>query len=115
MEDITQTEAQETHSDTAGKLTSYVERLERLLDEIDALKDSLKDLKAEIKSDGFNVKAVERVVAFRRNKGAADKEAEFINDVLLYAHVTGTPLDVDTGVGDNAVTNSDNGHREGAC
>jgi hypothetical protein len=48
----------------------------------------------EIKNDGFNVKAVERIVAFRPSKDAADKEAEFINDVLLYAQVTGTPLDV---------------------
>ncbi|MEO5375532.1 MAG: DUF2312 domain-containing protein [Alphaproteobacteria bacterium] len=83
--------------DTAAKLTAYVERVERLLDEIDQLKDGLKDLKAEIKADGFNVKAVDRVVAIRRSKGAADKEAEFINDVLLYAHVTGTRLDVEIG------------------
>jgi len=84
---------------TASKLTSYVERLERMLDEIDQLKDGLKDLKAEIKSDGFNIKAIDRVVAIRRSKGAADKEAELINDVLLYAHATGTPLDVEMGDG----------------
>ena len=83
--------------DTTSKLTSYVERLERLLDEIDQLKDGLKDLKAEIKGDGFNVKAVDQVVAIRRSKDAADKEAEFINDVLLYAQVTGTRLDVELG------------------
>jgi uncharacterized protein (UPF0335 family) len=86
----------DTHSQTSDKLKSYVERLERLLDESDALKDAVKDLRTEIKGDGFNVKAVERIVAFRRNKDAADKEAEFINDVILYAHVTGTPLDVVT-------------------
>jgi uncharacterized protein (UPF0335 family) len=86
----------DTHSQTSDKLKSYVERLERLLDESDALKDAVKDLRGEIKGDGFNVKAVERIVAFRRNKDAADKEAEFINDVILYAHVTGTPLDVVT-------------------
>ncbi|VBB69347.1 hypothetical protein RIEGSTA812A_PEG_820 [invertebrate metagenome] len=84
--------------DTALKLSAYIKRLERLLDEIDVLKDSLKELKAEIKSDGFNVKAVERVVACGRNKEAADKEAEFINDVLLYAYVTGMPLDIDQGM-----------------
>ncbi|CAK0766424.1 GapR-like DNA-binding domain-containing protein [uncultured Gammaproteobacteria bacterium] len=84
----------EQHNTTGDKLKSYVERLERMLDEIDGLKESLKDLKGEIKSDGFNVKAVERVVALRRNSDAADREAEFINDVILYAHVTGTPLDV---------------------
>lgn len=82
------------HGQTTDKLKSYVERLERLLDESDALKDAIKDLRGEIKSDGFNVKALERIVAFRRNQDAADKEAEFINDVILYAHVTGTPLDV---------------------
>ncbi len=86
----------DTHGQTSDKLKSYVERLERLLDESDGLKDAIKDLRTEIKGDGFNVKAVERIVAFRRNKDAADKEAEFINDVILYAHVTGTPLDVVT-------------------
>jgi uncharacterized protein (UPF0335 family) len=84
----------EAHGQTTDKLKSYVERMERLLDELDALKDGIKDLRNEIKGDGFNVKAVERIVAFRRNKDAADKEAEFINDVILYAQVTGTPLDV---------------------
>ena len=84
----------DTHGQTTDKLKSYVERLERLLDEVDALKDSIKDLRGEIKNDGFNVKAVERIVGFRRSKDAADKEAEFINDVILYAQVTGTPLDV---------------------
>ncbi len=92
MEDLTHASLP---PDTAMKLSAYIKRLERLLEEMDLLKDSLKDLKAAIKSDGFNVKAVERVVACGRNKEAADKEAEFINDVLLYASVTGTPITID--------------------
>ena len=84
----------EAHGQTTDKLKSYLERMERLLDEMDGIKDAIKDLRGEIKNDGFNLKALERIVAFRRNKDAADKEAEFINDVILYAHVTGTPLDV---------------------
>jgi uncharacterized protein (UPF0335 family) len=64
------------------QLTAYAERLERILDEIESLKDGLKDLKAEIKSSGFNVRALERIVAIRRND-TADQEAEFLNDVLL--------------------------------
>ena len=91
----------DSQQDTNAKLTSYDERLERVLDEIDQLKDGLKDLKAEIKGDGFNVKAVDRVVAIRRSKGAADKEAELINDVLHYAHATGTRLDVELGDGND--------------
>jgi uncharacterized protein (UPF0335 family) len=75
------------------QLTAYAERLEHILDEIESLKDGLKDLKAEIKSSGFNVRALERIVAIRR-KDTADKEAEFLNDVLLYAHATGTHIDL---------------------
>lgn len=86
----------DAHGQTTDKLKSYVERLERLQDEADALKDAIKDLRGEIKNDGFNVKAVERIVAFRRKDGTADKEAEFINDVILYASVTGTPLMIAT-------------------
>ncbi len=76
------------------KLISYAERMERLLDDIDALKDDLKDLKAQIKGDGYNVPALTRLVAIRRNKRRADLEAELLNDLILYAHATGTPLDI---------------------
>ena len=78
----------------AEKLTALLERMEHLLDEIDGLKDDLKDLKAQAKDEGFNVAALVRLVAIRRNKGRVDQENEFLNDLLLYAHATGTPLDI---------------------
>lgn len=81
------------------KLAAYADRVERLLDEIDGLKDDLKDLKAQIKNDGFNVQALSKLVAIRRQKGRADREAELLNDLLLYAHATGMPLDVVVGGG----------------
>jgi uncharacterized protein (UPF0335 family) len=76
------------------QLSAFADRLERLLDDIDALKADLKDLKAQIKAEGYNVQALSRLVAIRRQKGRADREAEFLNDLILYAHATGTPLDV---------------------
>jgi uncharacterized protein (UPF0335 family) len=79
------------------QLTAFADRLERLLDEIDGLRGDVKDLKAQIKNEGFNVKALTRLVAIRRQKGRADSEAEFLNDLILYAHATGTPLDVNAG------------------
>lgn len=91
----------ESTTSAAEMLTSYADRIERLMDEIDGLKDDLKDLKAEVKASGFNVKAVDKLVAIRRNKGTADKEAEFLNDLMLYAHATGTPLDVEMPRHDN--------------
>lgn len=76
------------------KLTAYTERMERLLDEVDALGADLKELKAEIKNDGYNVRALVRLVACRRSKKTAKVEVELLNDLLLYAHATGTQLDV---------------------
>jgi uncharacterized protein (UPF0335 family) len=78
----------------AEKLTALLERMEHLLDEIDALKDDLKDLKAQARDEGFNVAAVVRLVAMRRNKQLASQENELLNDLVLYAHATGTPLDI---------------------
>ncbi|MBK8175290.1 MAG: DUF2312 domain-containing protein [Rhodospirillales bacterium] len=83
------------HGSAAGeKLTAYSERMERLLDEMDTMKEDLKQLKAEIKSDGFNVRALTKLVTIRRNKRTAEVEAELLNDLMLYAHATGTPLDL---------------------
>jgi uncharacterized protein (UPF0335 family) len=58
----------------AEKLTALLERMEHLLDEIDGLKDDLKDLKAQARDEGFNVAAVVRLVAMRRNKQLASQE-----------------------------------------
>ena len=88
----------------AEKLTTLLERMEHLLDEIDGLKDDLKDLKGQAKDEGFNVAALVRLVAIRRNKGRVDQENEFLNDLLLYAHATGTPLDI-AFVDDSAAAN----------
>ena len=78
----------------AEKLTALLERMEHLLDEIDGLKDDLKDLKGQAKDEGFNVAALVRLLAIRRNKDRVDQENEFLNDLVLYAHATGTPLDI---------------------
>lgn len=77
----------------ADKLTAFLERMEHLLDEIDALKDDLKDLKVQARDEGFNVAALVRLVAIRRNKRRASQENELLNDLVLYAHATGAPLD----------------------
>ena len=75
------------------------------LEGIDGIKDDLKDRKAQAKEEGFNVSALVRPVAIRRNKGRVDQENELLNDLLLYAHATGTPLDI-AFVDDSAAANS---------
>lgn len=81
-------------TNAGDKLTTYSERMERLLDDMDNLKEDLKELKAEIKNNGFNVRALSKLVTIRRNKRTAEIEAELMNDLVLYAHATGTPLDL---------------------
>lgn len=76
------------------QLTAYIERIENLMEEIDGLKDDLKDLKAEAKGNGFNVQALTKLVAIRRNKRRAELESELLNDLVLYAHAIGMPLDL---------------------
>lgn len=82
------------NTEAGEKLRSYADRMERLMEEIDGLKDDLKDLKTQAKSDGFNIQALVRLVAIRRNKRRLEIEAELLNDLVLYAHATGTPFDV---------------------
>lgn len=82
------------NTEAGEKLRSYADRMERLMEEIDGLKDDLKDLKLQAKGEGFNVQALQRLVAIRRNKQRLEGEAELLNDLVLYAYATGTPLDV---------------------
>ena len=89
------------------QLTAYIERIERLMEEIDGLKDDLKDLKAEVKGNGYNVQAVTKLVASRRNKRRAEMEAELLNDLVLYAHAIGMPLDLVMPVDDEPAPVSD--------
>jgi uncharacterized protein (UPF0335 family) len=93
-----------TDGNTSGaeKLKAYVERIENLLDEIDGLKDDLKDVKAQARDDGYNVLALVKLISIRRNKRNASRETELLNDLVLYAHATGTPLDFAFGEDDFA-------------
>lgn len=84
----------EVAADAAGKLNSYLNRIERLLGEIEELNDSLKDLKAEVKADGFNVRAVVKLVKLLQRKEKLEQESSDINDLVIYAHAAGVPLDV---------------------
>lgn len=51
---------------SAGQLRSFVERIERIEEEIKASNDDKRDIYAEAKSNGFDVKALKVVIARRR-------------------------------------------------
>lgn len=80
---------------TQDDLKYGVEYWEKLLSDMDDLKERLKEHKAALKAKGYNVKMVGQLVAIRR-KDKSDEASQDINDLLLYAAATGTNLNVIT-------------------
>ena len=69
----------------AGKLLSYVERIERLNEEIKALQTDVKEIYDEAKSANFDVKALKSIVALRKLDDREREEAEFVLDAYKSA------------------------------
>lgn len=82
----------------ADRLRSFIERWERLQEEIDALKEDQKQVMAEAKGTGFDVPTVRKLLKRRkdvRKKGqAAVDEQEALLDIYAAAlgDLNGTPL-----------------------
>jgi uncharacterized protein (UPF0335 family) len=66
-------------------LKAFVERVERLEEEKKALADDIRDVYAEAKANGFDVKALRQVVRLRKLDVEERKEQEAILDTYLQA------------------------------
>lgn len=66
-----------------GQLRAFVERIENVAGEIDALSSDRKDIYSEAKSQGFDVKAMRRAVAIRKKDRKKWEEEEAILDTYL--------------------------------
>jgi uncharacterized protein (UPF0335 family) len=69
----------------AGHLRSFIERVEKLEEEKKALSDDIKDVYAEAKGNGFDVKILRKIVALRRQDRDKRREEEEILDLYLAA------------------------------
>jgi uncharacterized protein (UPF0335 family) len=58
------------------RLRSFVERVERLEEEKKALSDDIKEVYAEAKGEGFDVKTMRQIVRLRKMDKADYQEAE---------------------------------------
>lgn len=70
------------------QLVQYVERIERLLEERQAMTDDIKDVKTEAKSAGFDTRTIMSVIkirAERRKSEAAYQERKTLLDTYLAA------------------------------
>jgi uncharacterized protein (UPF0335 family) len=75
----------ETGGIAADRLRSLVERIERLEEERKALANDIKDIYAEAKSAGFDVKVLRQLIRLRRQEPADIEEQESLLDVYRRA------------------------------
>ena len=74
-----------SNSVDSGHLKSFIERIERLEEEKRALAEDIKDVYAEAKGTGYDVKIMRKIVSMRRQDHHKRKEEEEILDLYLSA------------------------------
>jgi len=68
-----------------AQLKSIVERIERLEEEKAGIASDIRDIYAESKGNGYNVKALRRLVALRKQDANERQEFETILDTYMHA------------------------------
>ncbi|MEP3276773.1 MAG: DUF2312 domain-containing protein [Stappiaceae bacterium] len=69
----------------ADQLRAFVERVERLEEEKKAISDDIKDVYAEAKGTGFDVKVLRQIVRLRKQEPHEREEHEAVLDLYLHA------------------------------
>lgn len=69
----------------ADRLRSIIERVERLEEERKALASDIKDIFAEAKGAGFDVKVIKAIIALRKQEPAEVEEQETLLDIYRRA------------------------------
>lgn len=73
------------------QLRAFVERIEHVEEEIKALTEDKKDIYAEAKGQGFDVKILREVVRVRKQDQKEQDENQSLLDTYLRAIATATP------------------------
>jgi uncharacterized protein (UPF0335 family) len=77
------------------QIKSIIERIERLEEDKKAIADDIKDVYAEAKGNGYDVKALRHVVRMRKQNAAERAEQEAI--IETYMHALGMLADLPLG------------------
>ena len=85
MQDILEDEARDSYKVTAGELRQFVERYERLEAERRDLADQMKEVMAEARARGYEVKVLKKLIALRKRDSAEVSEEEAILDLYKSA------------------------------
>lgn len=73
------------HSFAKDQLRAFIERVERLEEEKKTISDDIKDVYAEAKGNGYDVKALRTIVRLRKMDQDERREQETILDTYLVA------------------------------
>ena len=73
------------HSFATGQLKSFIERVERLEEEKKTTSDDIRDVYAEAKGNGYDVKALRAIVKLRKQDAAERAEHEAILETYMAA------------------------------
>ncbi|MDB5643087.1 MAG: hypothetical protein JWN07_2404 [Hyphomicrobiales bacterium] len=70
---------------TADQLRAFVERIENVEEEIKALNEAKKEIFAEAKGEGYDVKIIKEVIRIRKQDADERDERETLVDLYLRA------------------------------
>jgi uncharacterized protein (UPF0335 family) len=76
---------QGAHRFAKDRLKAFVERVERLEEEKKAIADDIRDVYAEAKATGFDIKALRTVVRLRKQDVNERKEHEAVLETYMHA------------------------------
>ena len=83
--DITEDEKSENYRVTAGELRQFVEWFERLDEEKKAIAEQQKEVMAEAKGRGYDVKVLRKIIALRKRDENDIAEEEAVLDMYKEA------------------------------
>ena len=76
-------------ADVAGvagdRLKSFIERIERLEEEKAGIAGDIREIYAEAKGNGFDTKAIRKIIALRKKEFAERQEEEAILELYMQA------------------------------
>ena len=70
---------------SADRLKSFVERIEKLEEERQALSSDIRDVYSEAKGVGYDIKTLRTIIALRKKNAADRAEQETLLDVYKHA------------------------------
>ncbi|MEN3931175.1 DUF2312 domain-containing protein [Microvirga sp. W0021] len=75
----------QTESVAADQLKAFIERIERLEEEKAGIAGDIREIFAEAKGNGFDVKVMRRIISLRKKDRAERQEEEAILELYMQA------------------------------